>query len=649
MSKTTDHEQLIQALPSPLVILDEKQRIQEANPAFLEWVGKKPKSVLGKAAARVLPPLRDALAALAEGTPLYEEQDLFGRYMVVRSAVLHSSNAAAPRSMLMFQDETPRKHVEKALYANERRYRSLFDNNNDAVLVLDHNLTIQLANPRAAQLLGKDLASLLQKGIHQYIPEQAQETFVTHVQALLLGREVPIYESWLQDTEGQRFPVEINLTLVRDAQQEPLEVQMIVRDIREREAARSTLETRLERVSLLHAIDTEVNHTLETESVMQIALRASVDLSGADAGCIALAEEEAIIIRQVMGSYPPDGIGTAIERDHPLVREVVNSGEARYVHDGGLTQDWPAIKATMVFPLVVQDRFIGLLLLGAEDETDFTEDDFEFIQLIASRLGVALENARLHEHVRNQVTELERLNQELRDTERLKTDMLRIANHDLKNPLGIVRGYVSIFEMDQDTLPPEYAEFVESMRNSLDRMETIMDDFLTVEAFKVRAAQAEMATVDLCPLVHKALKEYRDQVAGNNQLLTHTLPEDEAMLVVGDDAQLYEAITNLISNALKYTPEGGTIQVSLQADDAGDVVFQVHDNGYGIPEERQNNLFKPFFRSRTQETVTIEGTGLGLHLVKNIIERHKGEMIFHSIYREGSTFGFRLKRVHDEG
>jgi len=435
---------------------------------------------------------------------------------------------------------------------------------------------------------------------------------------------------------------------VRDSQNDPLEIQMIVRDIRERQLARSTLETRLERVSLLHAIDTEVNHTLEIDSVMMISLRAAVDLSGADAGGIALAEEDGLIVRKVMGKFPAEQVGETIAEDYPLVMEVIKKGQALYVSEGVQQPRMPGVEAVMVFPLIVQERFIGVLLLGAEDPQQFTEDDFEFIQLIASRLAVALENARLHEYVRNQVTELERLNKELRDTERLKTDMLRIANHDLKNPLGIVRGYVSIFEVDQEQLPPEYADFIESMRNSLDRMETIMDDFLTVEAFKVRAAQAEMGTVDLCPLVHKALKEYGEQAADNQQLLSYSLPENEEMLVNGDDAQLYEAITNLISNALKYTPTDGTIHVTVEANDEGEVIFKVDDNGYGIPEERQKNLFSPFFRSRTQETVTIEGTGLGLHLVKNIIERHNGEMIFKSVYREGSTFGFRLKRINNQ-
>ena len=109
----------------------------------------------------------------------------------------------------------------------------------------------------------------------------------------------------------------------------------------------------------------------------------------------------------------------------------------------------------------------------------------------------------------------------------------------------------------------------------------------------------------------------------------------------GDLAQLYEAISNLIGNAIKYTPERGLIDVCLRKKD-GLIIFDVRDNGFGIPEEHHERLFQPFYRAHTQETTGIEGTGLGLHLVKKIVERHRGKMIFRSTYGQGSTFGFSL-------
>lgn len=115
----------------------------------------------------------------------------------------------------------------------------------------------------------------------------------------------------------------------------------------------------------------------------------------------------------------------------------------------------------------------------------------------------------------------------------------------------------------------------------------------------------------------------------------------EPCIVRGDSAQIYEAVSNFIGNAIKYTPEGGHIRVLLEA--LGDTVqLEITDNGFGIPEENQAKLFQPFYRAKTQETSNIEGTGLGLHLTKTIIEQQDGEIIFNSVYHQGSTFGFKM-------
>ena len=113
------------------------------------------------------------------------------------------------------------------------------------------------------------------------------------------------------------------------------------------------------------------------------------------------------------------------------------------------------------------------------------------------------------------------------------------------------------------------------------------------------------------------------------------------MSVMGSSGQLQEAALNLVSNAIKYTPEGGTITISLREAD-GQGIFEVKDTGYGIPIEYQSSLFQPFYRVVTRETAPIKGTGLGLYLVKVIVTRHGGEVFFHSAGGQGSTFGFTL-------
>jgi two-component system phosphate regulon sensor histidine kinase PhoR len=122
------------------------------------------------------------------------------------------------------------------------------------------------------------------------------------------------------------------------------------------------------------------------------------------------------------------------------------------------------------------------------------------------------------------------------------------------------------------------------------------------------------------------------------------MPEGVPIPVMGNEAHLREAVENLVSNAIKYTHEGGHVDVSLEFDGV-DANFKVKDDGIGIQEEHQGRVFEPFYRAKSEETLTIEGTGLGLHMVKQIVERHGGKMILESVYREGSTFGFRIPVV----
>jgi signal transduction histidine kinase len=172
-------------------------------------------------------------------------------------------------------------------------------------------------------------------------------------------------------------------------------------------------------------------------------------------------------------------------------------------------------------------------------------------------------------------------------------------------------------------------------------MRRMTSDILSLERIEAVADNAVFAPVDLRVLVETVFGDYRSSAALKRQRYELEVNADSA-LVSADIVQIREAMLNLITNAIKYTPDQGEVRVSLSIE--GDrAVFIVRDTGIGIPEHKQQRLFQPFYRVRSAQSATVEGTGLGLNLVKNIIERHGGELIVSSIYGEGSTFGFALQ------
>lgn len=408
---------------------------------------------------------------------------------------------------------------------------------------------------------------------------------------------------------------------------------------------------RVTQLDTLRVVDDEVSRSLDIKQVMTLSLDAAILLSGADAGFVALNTGEPIEISHVAGAFDESTLGQSIYPEVGIVGRVLKTHEPELVLDVNSDPDYfldlPDTQALMAFPLIAHNRLVGVMNLETFDAIRFNQSIFQFVRLLANRLAISLHNARLYQTVRTQLEDLYGLYEELRRAEDLKTDMIRIANHDLKNPLSIIRGYIDLMEIDAEQLPPDYLDAIPTMKRSLDRAYGILDEFLSLEAIAERTSGKKLHTFDLSELARHAISEFQPQMLKKQQKLTINLSSEE-IPIKGDRAQIYEAVGNIIHNAIKYTPNSGQIHIELITTNTQDARFTVADTGFGIPEAHLAHIFEPFYRSDISETRNIDGSGLGLHLVKNIIERHGGKMIITSVYHEGSTFGFLLPIAVDD-
>lgn len=252
------------------------------------------------------------------------------------------------------------------------------------------------------------------------------------------------------------------------------------------------------------------------------------------------------------------------------------------------------------------------------------------------------ERKQIQAELKERADELARLYEQVSRLERYKTEIIRMAAHDLRQPISVTMGYAEMILRDGTTLSPEQVERVHAIQQAVARANQILKDILSLERIEQQMTSGVVERFNFHRLLGDMLAQYRDQVQERGHHLQLEIdPDAHRYDVVGHAAQIAEAIANLIENAIKYTPDGGTLTVSLR-NNGTHLIYEVSDTGYGIPEAMQDQLFRPFSRARTPEVAHIEGTGLGLHLVKSIVERHQGAIIFKSVSGEGSTFGFRL-------
>jgi len=235
------------------------------------------------------------------------------------------------------------------------------------------------------------------------------------------------------------------------------------------------------------------------------------------------------------------------------------------------------------------------------------------------------------------VADLEERNRTLVESEQVKNELVSNVSHELRTPLASVLGFSSLM-LDRDLPSEETKRYLEVIRTEARRLAALLNDLLDLQRVEQETLELRSEEVDLNDLLSTQVTLYSAQSDG------HTLqfsPPGESLLVRGDRDRLAQVVGNLLSNAIKYSPEGGTVEVTttLIGDEAW---IWVRDEGLGIPNDHQEQIFTKFFRGDVGRELGIAGTGLGLVLSRQIVEAHGGQIGFESEAGRGSTFWLHL-------
>ena len=222
--------------------------------------------------------------------------------------------------------------------------------------------------------------------------------------------------------------------------------------------------------------------------------------------------------------------------------------------------------------------------------------------------------------------------------------MIQMTSHDLKNPLQAAMSYLELLVEDgQAVFTDDMQEYVDIVWGQLDRMYRIISGILDLERVQSGTPALEICTLE--DVLGRVVLDIADQARSKGLILDLDI-KDRLLPVLGDAHQLGQAITNLVENSIKFTPAGGQVIVKARVKDT-DVIIDVTDTGIGIPEAEQSRIFERFYRGTQQGIVHVGGSGLGLSLVKAIVDSHNGTIDVESVPGKGATFRVRLPSVSE--
>ena len=304
-------------------------------------------------------------------------------------------------------------------------------------------------------------------------------------------------------------------------------------------------------------------------------------------------------------------------------------------------------------PILPKQSECGFIFIGTEKtDTLITEGDEELIKILATQLGQALENARLFEKTWNSQRELEEkvgertqeltaALEEVKKMSKRKTDFVSSVSHELRTPLTSIKGYAAILLTGKlGEIPTEAKQRLEKINRHSDELGHIVNELLDISRIESGKVTMSLEPWDLREVINK-IEDLLSGQLKEKKINLEILVQPKDFKVLIDQTQIGRVFINLIGNAMKFTPANGKISVSGKKKD-GMIQVDVSDTGCGIPQEAKDSIFEEFFRVENSMNQEIKGTGLGLALVKRIIEAHQGKIWVDSIMGKGTTFSFTL-------
>jgi PAS domain S-box-containing protein len=507
---------------------------------------------------------------------------------------------------------------------------AIVESSDDAIIGISLSGVITSWNRGAGRLYGYPESEVLGKPISILVPEDRPDEVREYLEAVRYGERVEHLET-VRLRKGGR-PVDVSLTVspIQDKRGEAVGASVVARDISARK--------RVERYrAAQHAGARAMAEASEPEEAVEAVLRAIGEATGWSFGAAWEASEDSATLTCTTTWTNPELEGSSVEpcevgavfelpetngerrRVPRWIEDVARSGlpgcgEAALGHN---------LKSGIWLPVSAGPVAYGALQLFSRELELEDEEMLDPMQSLAGQLGQFLERKRAE-----------------RESERLKDEFFALISHELRTPLSSIIGYTELLgEMEAERLSDEGRNFVEVIDRNAKREMRLVRDLLLLVRMEAGAFTLEPGTADLSAIVAESVEAARPRA--DEQDIELAASTDAIPPCAADPHRLGQVVDNLLSNAIKFTPDGGTVEVRTTRRD-GEARIEVEDSGMGIPPDEQDRLFDRMYRATAASDRHIPGVGLGLTIVKGIVEAHGGKVGLTSEEGAGTTFFVEL-------